>query len=221
MASRAGRLRHLEDRRTAGSLDGPEERALSVKASGGDLGSIRWSGFARPHERSPAFRERSRGPEHEGELVALYPLRAYATSSTPPSIDAPPHRVTGEFHLDAVREGATALGTGRESCEVPRAGAAARASAVEVHSNPGSLSPSEAFRIEHRPLEEAKLRRQAPERELSRQIVAVVRGTGGIGSTTAPLAARRGAHVSVADRGADGARRTPSGRQRWAARRRW
>ncbi len=118
-------------------------------------------------------------------------------------------RVTGEFYVNAIHvmEGATALGTGREAGEVPQAGAAAPASAFEVYSNYVSLPPSEAFRIEYWALEEAKLRRQPPEKELSRRIVVVVGGGSGIGSTTARLAAERGAHVVVADRDVAGAQR--------------
>jgi NAD(P)-dependent dehydrogenase (short-subunit alcohol dehydrogenase family) len=116
-------------------------------------------------------------------------------------------RITGEFYVNAIHvmEGATALGTGREASEIPQAGAAAPASAFEVYSNYVSLPPSEAFRIEYWPLEEAKLRRQPPEKELSRRIVVVVGGGSGIGSTTVRLAAQRGAHVVVADRDAAGA----------------
>ncbi len=122
----------------------------------------------------------------------------------------PEARVTGEFYVNAIHvmEGATALGTGREAADIPQSGAAAPASAFEVYSNYVSLPPSEAFRIEYWPLEEAKLRRQPPEKELSRRIVVVVGGGGGIGSTVARMAAERGAHVVVADRDAAGAEHT-------------
>ena len=63
-----------------------------------------------------------------------------------------------------------------------------------------ALPPSEAFRIEYWALEEAKIRRQPPEKELSRRIVLVVGGGSGIGREVALLAAERGAHVVVADR---------------------
>src|SRR5208282_876782 len=49
-------------------------------------------------------------------------------------------------------------------------------------------------------LEEAKIRRQPPEKELSRQICLVVGGGNGVGRETALLAAHRGAHVVVADK---------------------
>src|SRR5207249_3816839 len=62
-----------------------------------------------------------------------------------------------------------------------------------------------AFRIEYWALEEAKLRRMAPEREFSRRIAIVVGGGSGIGRETARLLAERGAHVVVADQHAEAA----------------
>ena len=114
-------------------------------------------------------------------------------------------RVTGEFYINAIHvmEGASALGDGEAGGapeNLPQAGAAAPASAFHVHSNYVALPESEAFRIEYWKLEEAKIRRQAPEKEFSRRIVMVVGGASGIGRETALLAARRGAHVVVADR---------------------
>jgi NAD(P)-dependent dehydrogenase (short-subunit alcohol dehydrogenase family) len=71
-----------------------------------------------------------------------------------------------------------------------------------------ALPASEAFKIEYWALEEAKLRRQPPEKELSRWIVLVVGGASGIGRSTAALAASRGANVVVADRNLEDAQRT-------------
>jgi len=68
-----------------------------------------------------------------------------------------------------------------------------------VQENYVALPPSEAFRIEYWALEEAKIRRQPPEKELSRRIVLVVGGASGIGRETVLLAAERGAHIVVAD----------------------
>ena len=83
---------------------------------------------------------------------------------------------------------------------LPQAGPAAKTEAFSVHSNYVALPPSEAFRIEYWQLEEAKIRRQPPEKELSRQICLVVGGGNGVGRETALLAAQRGAHVVVADK---------------------
>jgi NAD(P)-dependent dehydrogenase (short-subunit alcohol dehydrogenase family) len=83
---------------------------------------------------------------------------------------------------------------------LPQAGGAAPTRAFKVHSNYVALPLSEAFRIEYWKLEEAKILRQPPEKELSRQVVMVVGGGSGIGRATAILAAELGAHVVVADR---------------------
>src|ERR1035438_5936813 len=48
-------------------------------------------------------------------------------------------------------------------------------------------------------MEEAKIRRQPPEKELSRRIALIIGGANGIGREAALLAAARGAHVMVAD----------------------
>ena len=110
-------------------------------------------------------------------------------------------RVTGEFYTNAVHvmEGATALGAGDRPKALPQAGLAASTGAFAVHSNYVALPPSEAFRIEYWQLEEAKIRRQPPEKELSRRIAFVVGGGNGVGRETALLAAQRGAYVVVAD----------------------
>jgi rhamnose utilization protein RhaD (predicted bifunctional aldolase and dehydrogenase)/NAD(P)-dependent dehydrogenase (short-subunit alcohol dehydrogenase family) len=110
-------------------------------------------------------------------------------------------RVTGEFYVNAIHvmAGAGSLGEGKTPKELPQAGPAAPSSAFKVESNYVALPASEAFRIEYWKLEEAKIRRQPAEKELSRRVVLVVGGASGIGRETALLAAERGAHVVVAD----------------------
>ncbi len=119
----------------------------------------------------------------------------------------PESRITGEFYLNAIHvmEGASALEEGKPTKELPQAGPAAPASAFQVHTNYVALPNSEAFRIEYWALEEAKIRRQPPEKQLSRQIALIVGGGSGIGREVALLAAQRGAHVVVADRDLAGA----------------
>ena len=119
-------------------------------------------------------------------------------------------RITGEFYTNAIHvmEGATALAGEGSVAEVPQAGPAAACEAFKVHANYVALPVSEAFRIEYWALEEAKIRRQPPEKELSRQIVLVVGGASGIGRATALLAAERGAHIMIADRDMAGAEAT-------------
>src|ERR1035441_9786963 len=116
-------------------------------------------------------------------------------------------RITGEFYTNAigVMQGAGALGAGVDCTEIPQAGPAAPASAFKTHANYVALPASEAFRIEYWKLEEAKIRRQPPEKELSRRIMMVVGGGSGIGREVALLAAQRGAHIMVADRDTKGA----------------
>jgi rhamnose utilization protein RhaD (predicted bifunctional aldolase and dehydrogenase)/NAD(P)-dependent dehydrogenase (short-subunit alcohol dehydrogenase family) len=112
-------------------------------------------------------------------------------------------RITGEFYVNAIHvmEGAAGLG-GLSKCPdvPPQAGAAATTEMFQVHDNYVALPTREAFRIEYWALEEAKLRRQPPEKELSRQVALVVGGGSGIGREVARIAAERGAHVVVADR---------------------
>jgi rhamnose utilization protein RhaD (predicted bifunctional aldolase and dehydrogenase)/NAD(P)-dependent dehydrogenase (short-subunit alcohol dehydrogenase family) len=119
-------------------------------------------------------------------------------------------RITGEYYLNAIHvmEGATALGSGPPPAALPQAGLAADTAAFTVHANYVALPLSEAFRIEYWQLEEAKLRRQPPEKPLGRSVVVVVGGGSGIGRATALLAAERGAHVVIADRNVAEAERT-------------
>lgn len=161
---------------------------------------------------------------YQAEYAAYY--KAHAVADSPAVRDASPTvvlvpgvgmfsfgknkmeaRITGEFYLNAigVMKGAGALGGGKTCLEVPQAGPAAAAEQFEVHQNYVALPASEAFRIEYWKLEEAKIRRQPADKELSRRIVMVVGGGSGIGREVALLAAQRGAHVVVADRDVKGA----------------
>ena len=130
-------------------------------------------------------------------------------------------RITGEFYTNAIHvmEGASLLGEGEVSGSVPgptdrsvSAGAPVPQcppgmdpASFKVYSNYVALPAVEAFRIEYWALEEAKIRRQPPEKELSRRVALVVGGASGIGREVARLAASRGAHVFIADRNVEGA----------------
>jgi rhamnose utilization protein RhaD (predicted bifunctional aldolase and dehydrogenase)/NAD(P)-dependent dehydrogenase (short-subunit alcohol dehydrogenase family) len=111
-------------------------------------------------------------------------------------------RITGEFYANAIHvmEGASLLDEGPVDGRVPQCGAGQDPAGFKVFSNYVALPLSEAFRIEYWALEEAKIRRQPPEKELSRRIAVIVGGGSGIGREAARLAAERGAHVMVADR---------------------
>jgi rhamnose utilization protein RhaD (predicted bifunctional aldolase and dehydrogenase)/NAD(P)-dependent dehydrogenase (short-subunit alcohol dehydrogenase family) len=116
-------------------------------------------------------------------------------------------RITGEFYTNAigVMQGAGALDDNKPCTEVPQASPRIPSDLFTVHDNYVALPPSEAFRIEYWALEEAKIRRQPAEKQLSRQIALIVGGGSGIGREVALLAAERGAHVMVADRDVKGA----------------
>jgi rhamnose utilization protein RhaD (predicted bifunctional aldolase and dehydrogenase)/NAD(P)-dependent dehydrogenase (short-subunit alcohol dehydrogenase family) len=121
----------------------------------------------------------------------------------------PESRITGEFYVNAIHvmKGAAALEEGARPKKVPQCGSDALLEAFQVYSNYVALPASEAYRIEYWALEEAKIRRQPAEKELSRQVALVVGGGSGIGREVALLAAERGAHVVVADRDQEGAAR--------------
>lgn len=62
-----------------------------------------------------------------------------------------------------------------------------------------AMEQQEAFDIEYWPLEEAKLRRLPPEKELERQIAVIIGAGSGIGKAAAHRLAKEGAHVVCVD----------------------
>jgi NAD(P)-dependent dehydrogenase (short-subunit alcohol dehydrogenase family) len=70
---------------------------------------------------------------------------------------------------------------------------------AETVSRYTSLPEQEAYDIEYWLLEEAKLKRQPPEKEMSRQIAVITGGASGIGKATALKVATLGAHVVLLD----------------------
>ena len=163
--------------------------------------------------------------EYRKQYRAYY--RAFATQDSPHIRDVNPSvvlvpglgmfsfgknkteaRITGEFYTNAIHvmEGASLLGDGEISGPngepVPQCQPGMDPASFKVCRNYVALPASEAFRIEYWALEEAKLRRQPPEKELSRRVAIVFGGASGIGREVARLAAARGAHVIVADRDA-------------------
>ena len=118
-------------------------------------------------------------------------------------------RITGEFYVNAIHvmEGASLLAEGEVTGPAPQCPPGMDPASFKVFANYVALPARESFRIEYWALEEAKLRRQPPEKELSRRVALVVGGAGGIGREVARLAAARGAHVMVADLDAEGAAR--------------
>jgi len=120
-------------------------------------------------------------------------------------------RIVGEFYTNAIHvmEGATVLSEGEngEKPVLPQCGEGMDPASFKSFSNYVALPPIEAYRIEYWAMEEAKLRRQPPEKELSRRIVLIVGGGSGIGREAALISAQRGAHVMIADRDETAAKR--------------
>jgi len=111
-------------------------------------------------------------------------------------------RIITEFFVNAIQvmAGATALeDDGGVPPVLPQARRPEQASEFKSFHNYVALPRSEAFRIEYWALEEAKLQRMPPERELSRRIAVVVGAGSGIGREVALEIARRGGHVVAAD----------------------
>ena len=71
-----------------------------------------------------------------------------------------------------------------------------------------AMDEQEAFDIEYWSLEEAKLRRLPPEKELDRRIVVIVGAGAGIGKATAHRLVKEGAHVVCVDRDEAAAKET-------------
>ncbi|MCB8977029.1 MAG: bifunctional rhamnulose-1-phosphate aldolase/short-chain dehydrogenase [Ardenticatenaceae bacterium] len=80
--------------------------------------------------------------------------------------------------------------------------------ASEAISEYQGLPRQEAFDIEYWLLEEAKLQRMPPEKELARNVVIVVGAGSGIGKATAHRVAQEGAHVVCVDLNAEAAQET-------------
>jgi rhamnose utilization protein RhaD (predicted bifunctional aldolase and dehydrogenase)/NAD(P)-dependent dehydrogenase (short-subunit alcohol dehydrogenase family) len=111
-------------------------------------------------------------------------------------------RITGEFYTNAIHvmEGATALGEFTEGEKGRRgAGEIRLAHPSAAVDNYVALPPREAFNIEYWQLEEAKLRRLPPEKELSRKVAVIVGASPGIGRAVGERLAQEGAHVVIAD----------------------
>jgi rhamnose utilization protein RhaD (predicted bifunctional aldolase and dehydrogenase)/NAD(P)-dependent dehydrogenase (short-subunit alcohol dehydrogenase family) len=76
-------------------------RVLAVKGSGGDLGSIKESGFAMLYlDRLEQLKNLYRGEAHEDEIVRYYPLCAFGENRVAASIDTPLHAFLPFPHVD-------------------------------------------------------------------------------------------------------------------------
>jgi len=80
---------------------GQPARVLAVKGSGGDLGSIKESGFALLYlDRLEELKSIYRGETHEDEMVRYYPLSAFGENRVAASIDTPLHAFLPFQHVD-------------------------------------------------------------------------------------------------------------------------
>lgn len=115
-------------------------------------------------------------------------------------------RITSEFYTNAIHvmQGATAfadlkLGDSIDLLEPYIANLTPKAQRPTVVKNYVALPLNESFGIEYWLLEEAKLKRMPPEKELSRKVAVVMGASPGIGMEVADRLASEGAHVVVGD----------------------
>src|SRR5271165_1762857 len=80
---------------------GKPVRVLAVKGSGGDIGSIKESGFAQLYfDRLVQLKDLYRGEEFEDEMVSFYPLSAFGHNKVAASIDTALHGFLPWDHVD-------------------------------------------------------------------------------------------------------------------------
>src|SRR5579864_2119924 len=80
---------------------GKAVRVLAVKGSGGDLGSIKDSGFALLYlDRLEQLKALYRSEPYEDEMVSYYPLSAFGENRVAASIDTPLHALLPFPHVD-------------------------------------------------------------------------------------------------------------------------
>ena len=85
----------------ADPLTGEPVEVLWVKGSGGDLGSIKRTGFATLYQEKLLALERSyKGVDREDEMVEMYPLCAFRNNPVAASIDTPLHGFLPFPHVD-------------------------------------------------------------------------------------------------------------------------
>ena len=85
----------------ADPFTGKPTRVLAVKGSGGDLGSIKESGFALLYQdRLEQLKDLYRGEALEDEMVNFYPLSGFGENRVAASIDTPLHALLPFPHVD-------------------------------------------------------------------------------------------------------------------------
>src|SRR6184192_4467092 len=80
---------------------GEPTRVMAVKGSGGDIGSIKETGFALLYmDRLNQLKKIYRGEAFEDEMVSFYPLSAFGQNKVATSIDTPLHAFLPFPHVD-------------------------------------------------------------------------------------------------------------------------
>jgi len=80
---------------------GKPVRVLAVKGSGGDIGSIKESGFAQLYfDRLVQLKDIYRGEQFEDEMVSFYPLSSFGHNKVAASIDTALHGFLPWDHVD-------------------------------------------------------------------------------------------------------------------------
>jgi rhamnose utilization protein RhaD (predicted bifunctional aldolase and dehydrogenase)/NAD(P)-dependent dehydrogenase (short-subunit alcohol dehydrogenase family) len=82
-------------------FNGKPVKVLAVKGSGGDIGSIKESGFAQLYfDRLVQLKDIYRGEQFEDEMVSFYPLSAFGHNKVAASIDTALHGFLPWDHVD-------------------------------------------------------------------------------------------------------------------------
>ena len=82
-------------------LTGESVEVIWVKGSGGDLGSIKRTGFATLYQEKLLALERGyKGVDTEDDMVAMYPMCAFRNNPVAASIDTPLHGFLPFPHVD-------------------------------------------------------------------------------------------------------------------------
>ena len=174
---------------TTGTMDSLREAITRGAAQYRTDYTAYYQSFATP--QSPGLRD----PNPSIVLVAGVGMFAFGANRKEAGYAA-------EFYRNAIRvmAGATALGGGRTApgplSQPKNPDYAAGFTSVN---NYVALPGREAFNIEYWALEEAKLQRMPPPKELSRRVCVIVGGGSGIGRAVALKAAGLGAHLLIAD----------------------
>jgi rhamnulose-1-phosphate aldolase/alcohol dehydrogenase len=103
-------------------LSGSDTQVMWIKGSGGDLGTLKRTGLSVLYmERLLNLKKIYRGLGREDEMVALFDLCLFDTSSKAPSIDTPLHGFLPFRHIDHLHpDAAIAIAASRDGKQITR-----------------------------------------------------------------------------------------------------